>query len=95
MTKLWLTYAWKDNQDQDVDHVVQELQKVGLEVAFDRAHIIPRQRLWPQIDKGISDPATDAWAILATRTVSAVNLVSKNLHMRLIEHCEREVQIFR
>src|SRR5262249_41126674 len=40
--------------------------RVGLEVAFDRAHIIPGQRLWPQIDKGILDPATDAWAILAT-----------------------------
>jgi hypothetical protein len=66
MTKIWLTYAWKDNEDQDVDHVIRELQKVGLEVVFDRAHIIPGQRLWPQIEKGISDPATDAWAILAT-----------------------------
>lgn len=66
MTRLWLTYAWKDNEDQDVDHVINELRRVGLEVMFDRAHIIPGQRLWPQIDKGISDPATDAWAILAT-----------------------------
>lgn len=66
MAKLWLTYAWKDNQDQDVDHVVEELRRVGLDVAFDRAHIIPGQRLWPQIDKGISDPQTDGWAILAT-----------------------------
>jgi hypothetical protein len=66
MPKIWLTYAWKDNQDQDVDHVVAELKKVGLEVGFDRAQIIPGQRLWPQIDRGISDPATDGWAILAT-----------------------------
>jgi hypothetical protein len=66
VTKLWLTYAWKDNQDQDVDHVIHELQRTGLEVAFDRAHIIPGQRVWFQIDKGILDPATDAWAILAT-----------------------------
>jgi hypothetical protein len=66
MAKLWLTYAWKDNQDQDVDHVIQELNRVGLEVAFDRAHIVPGQRLWPQIDRGISDPTTDGWAILAT-----------------------------
>jgi hypothetical protein len=66
MAKLWLTYAWKDNQDQDVDHVVGELKRVGLDVAFDRAHIIPGQRLWSQIDKGISDPQTDGWAILAT-----------------------------
>jgi hypothetical protein len=33
MAKLWLTYAWKDNQDQDVDHVVEE--KVGRQ-DFDR-----------------------------------------------------------
>jgi hypothetical protein len=66
MTKLWLTYAWKDNEDQDVDHVIQELKRVGLQVGFDRAHIIPGQRLWTQIDKAISDPETDAWAILAT-----------------------------
>ncbi len=66
MGKLWLTYAWKDNQDQDVDHVVGDLKRVGLDVAFDRAHIIPGQRLWSQIDKGISDPQTDGWAILAT-----------------------------
>lgn len=68
MAKLWLTYAWKDNQDQDVDHIVDELKKVGLDVVFDRAHIIPGQRLWPQIDKGISDPQTDGWAILATES---------------------------
>ena len=54
------------HQDQDVDHVVGELKRVGLDVAFDRAHIIPGQRLWSQIDKGISDPQTDGWAILAT-----------------------------
>lgn len=66
MPRLWLTYAWKDNDDQDVDHVVGELKKVGLDVGFDRAHLIPGQRLWPQIDKAISDPKTDGWAILAT-----------------------------
>jgi hypothetical protein len=66
MAKLWLTYAWKDNEDQDVDHVVQELRRVGLDVGFDRAHIIPGQRLWSQIDQGISDPQTDGWAILVT-----------------------------
>jgi TIR domain-containing protein len=66
MAKLWLTYAWKDNQDQDVDHVIGELKRVGLDVAFDRAHIVPGQRLWSQIDRGISDPQTDGWAILAT-----------------------------
>lgn len=66
MAKLWLTYAWKDNQDQDVDYIVQELMRVGLDVAYDRAHLIPGQRLWPQLDSGISDTNIDGWAILLT-----------------------------
>ena len=30
MAKLWLTYAWKDNQDQDVDHVIEKLKEAGV-----------------------------------------------------------------
>ena len=58
---LWLTYAWVDNEDADVDHVIRELGQAGLDLHFDRRQIIPGQRLWPQIDKEISDPKrTDA-----------------------------------
>lgn len=65
--KLWLTYAWVDNEDFDIDHIVAELEKVGLQVNLDRRQLVPGQRLWPQIDQAISDPATtDAWAIFAT-----------------------------
>lgn len=68
MKKLWLTYCWKDNEAEQVDYVVQELRAGGLDVRFDRAQIIPGQRLWQQIDAAISDDAQcDAWAIYATR----------------------------
>jgi hypothetical protein len=68
MSKLWLTYAWVDNEDSDVDHVIVELRKVGFDVYFDRRQIVVGQRLWPQIDKFISDQEqTDAWAIFATK----------------------------
>lgn len=66
MPKLWLTYAWKDNDDQDVDHVINELKGEGIEVLFDRAHLLAGQRLWEQIDKGINDPTVDGWAIYTT-----------------------------
>lgn len=67
MGNLWLTYAWLDNENEDVDFVIQELRHAGLDVHYDRRHVIPGQRLWPQIDKGISDPTvTDAWAIYVT-----------------------------
>jgi hypothetical protein len=68
MKKLWLTYAWKDNETEQVDFVIQSLQEQGLDVGFDRARLIPGQRLWPQLDAAISDPAKcDAWAIYVTK----------------------------
>ncbi len=67
MKKLWLTYAWKDNEDKDVDFIVQELSKTGIDVRFDRRQIIPGRRLWPQIAEFIENPSqSDAWAILLT-----------------------------
>jgi hypothetical protein len=68
MTRLWLTYAWKDNEDEQVDHVIQTLRAEGLGVGYDRAHLIPGQRLWAQLDAAITDPSrSDAWAIYVTR----------------------------
>lgn len=65
--KLWLTYAWKDNEDKDIDFIVQELDQAGLEVRFDRRNLIPGQRLWVQIGGAITDPAEcDAWGIVLT-----------------------------
>jgi hypothetical protein len=67
MKKLWLTYAWKDNEDKDVDFIIQELDKTDIEVRFDRRQIIPGRRLWPQIGGFITDPKEcDAWGILLT-----------------------------
>lgn len=67
MKRLWLTYAWKDNEDKDVDFIIQELDKTDIEVRFDRRQIIPGGRLWPQIGGFITDPREcDAWGILLT-----------------------------
>ena len=67
MKRLWLTYAWKDNEDKDVDFIIQELDKADIEVRFDRRQIIPGRRLWPQIGGFITDPREcDAWSILLT-----------------------------
>jgi TIR domain len=67
MTKLWLTYAWKDNETEQVDFVAQELRKAGLEVMVDRVALIAGRRLWPQIAAQIEKPEnSDAWAIYVT-----------------------------
>jgi len=64
--KLWITYAWVDNEQGNFDFLVQELKKVGVDVNFDRVALIPGQRLWEQIAKNISDPSIDGWAYLLT-----------------------------
>lgn len=67
MKRLWLTYAWKDNEDKDVDFIIQELDRTDIEVQFDRRQIIPGRRLWSQIGGFITDPKEcDAWGILLT-----------------------------
>ena len=68
-TQAWLSYAWKDNQEQQVDWIVQELEREPqrLEVHLDNRDIIPGQRLWDQIGKAISDPdICDAWIFVVT-----------------------------
>jgi hypothetical protein len=68
MAKLWLTYAWTDNEDASIDHVITELRAAGVEVQYDRKQIVAGKRLWQQIDRGITDPAScDGWAIFVTK----------------------------
>lgn len=66
MAKLFLTYAWKDNEDRDVEYVVKELREAGLDVTYDKAEFLVGDRLWEQIDKAFKDPAITGWAIYTT-----------------------------
>ena len=68
MATVWLTYAWNDNKDADVDFVAQELQRMGLAVKLDRWNIGLGKRLWQQIENFICNPnESDAWVIYATQ----------------------------
>ncbi|HEX3486143.1 MAG TPA: toll/interleukin-1 receptor domain-containing protein [Micropepsaceae bacterium] len=65
--KLWLTYAWRDNEEKDIDFIVHELDKTALELRFDRRNLVPGQRLWTQIGAAITDPnQCDSWGIVLT-----------------------------
>ena len=67
MAALWVTYAWADNRDNDVDFVVQELSAAGLTVKLDRWNIVAGKRLWEQLDNFIGNPKEcDAWILYAT-----------------------------
>jgi hypothetical protein len=68
MKKLWLTYAWLDNEDQDIDFIVQELDQMDLEVKFDRRNLVLGQRLWDQIGEQITNEVEcEAWGIVLTQ----------------------------
>lgn len=67
MATVWLTYAWADNQNEDVDFIAQELGRTGLGVKLDRWNIGAGRRLWDQITNFITSPKeSDAWVLVAT-----------------------------
>lgn len=68
MSCVWLTYAWDDNADGDVDFLAQELIRAGVEVKLDRWNIEAGRRLWEQIEQFIQEPTeSDAWLLYATQ----------------------------
>jgi hypothetical protein len=68
MAKVWITYAWEDNQELEVDYIAQELIRSGLEIKLDRWNIGAGKRLWEQIENFIRDPSeSDAWVLYATQ----------------------------
>lgn len=68
MATIWLTYAWDDNKNQDVDYIAQEIERAGVTVKLDRWNIGAGRRLWEQIEQFIQDKAqSDAWLLYATQ----------------------------
>ena len=68
MATAWITYAWVDNQDRDVDFIAQELVRAGLNVKLDRWNLTAGKRLWDQIANFITDRSeSDAWLFHATQ----------------------------
>lgn len=39
--RIWITYAWVDNEKGGFRYLVQELKAVGVEAKYDRIEIIP------------------------------------------------------
>ncbi|MGB3903816.1 MAG: toll/interleukin-1 receptor domain-containing protein [Anaerolineae bacterium] len=68
MATIWLTYAWQDNEQGDVDFTAQELEVAGLVVKLDRWNLKAGVRLWEQIQDYITSPEqSDAWVLYATQ----------------------------
>lgn len=68
MATAWITYAWEDNKDRDVDFLAQELKQAGIEIKLDRWNIQAGIRLWDQIENFIMNSSeSDAWILYATQ----------------------------
>lgn len=68
MATIWLTYAWDDNKEGDVDFIAQELISAGVQVKLDRWNLRAGSRLWDEIAYFIQDQRQcDAWVLCATQ----------------------------
>ncbi|MBY0241961.1 MAG: toll/interleukin-1 receptor domain-containing protein [Burkholderiaceae bacterium] len=68
MATLWITYAWADNSNQDIDFIAQELEACGITVKLDRWTLNAGSPLWTQIEEFIQSPSQcDAWLLIATQ----------------------------
>lgn len=89
MNTAWLSYAWKDNEGVNqgtIDFIVQELERQGISVRFDRSDLIAGLPLWPQIEEHISSPALcDAWVYVVT----AASLESRPCREELLYALDR------
>jgi hypothetical protein len=64
---LWVTYAWADNEDKDIDYIVSQLEAAGVNIFYDRRVLVPGQRLWQQIGSQITDTSrVDAFSFIVT-----------------------------
>lgn len=68
MEKVWITYAWEDNKNNEVDFIAQELEKNDIQVKLDKWDISAGRPLWEQIENFIQSPQeTNAWLMYATQ----------------------------
>ncbi|MBI4566247.1 MAG: toll/interleukin-1 receptor domain-containing protein [Planctomycetes bacterium] len=63
---LWVTYAWKDNDEGDFDYFVNALGATQVPAAYDKVQLIPGRTLWAQIGDRIMNGRFSGWAILLT-----------------------------
>lgn len=64
--RLWITYAWADDDQGDFRYLVQELKAAGVDATYDKIAIVPGRRLWDQIAQQISQAPIGGWAYLIT-----------------------------
>jgi len=91
---LWITYAWKDNDEGDFDYLVQELERNGIPALYDKISLVPGRKLWPQIADKIEREPLSGWAYLITPDSLASNACQEELAYALQRAIETKGQEF-
>lgn len=92
---LWLTYAWDDNRDGDVDYVVSQLISAGVPTSIDKFSLSAGKHIWDQISSAITDPSRcSAWAIYSTKASFLSPACHEEYHIALSRALERRGSTF-
>lgn len=91
---LWITYAWKDNDEGNFDYLVQELKNFGVNTRYDKIELIAGQRLWSQIADKINDDGTTGWAYLITPNSLQSEACLEELYYALNRALESKDKVF-
>lgn len=91
---LWITYAWKDNDEGDFDYLVHELERNSIPALYDKIALVPGRTLWPQIAEKIEREALSGWAYLITPNSLASSACQEELVYALQRAIETKGQEF-
>jgi hypothetical protein len=81
--RVFLTYAWKDNQEKTVDLIIQTLEKQGVEVLYDRSALLGGRRLWEQIGQLITGPDVHGWVYVVSPSSLSSEGCKEELYLAL------------
>ena len=67
MPRIWLTYAWVDDNEGDFAYLVQELRESGVDATYDKIALVPGRDPWEQIGNLLTAGDIDGWGYLLTQ----------------------------
>lgn len=89
MPNVWLTYAWKDNDEGAFDYLVDELERAGVTTRYDKIQLVPGRRLWEQVGDRMMAPELGGWAYLLTPNSMASEACREELAYALSRALQR------
>ncbi|MBI2887838.1 MAG: toll/interleukin-1 receptor domain-containing protein [Chloroflexi bacterium] len=92
--RIWITYAWVDDDVGDFSYLVQRLATVEVEATYDRRALIPGRRLWQQIAEHILSGKIDGWGYLLTANSLSSEACKEELGFALLRALDAKGEQF-